>query len=227
MSCLQNLQRLTLKKAWNYLRNGLWFTDSTLLLVRPAGAPVNPVPSKPCTGEIRLATESDLPDCASFEDAAHYVPIYRDMLRRGDLVLFGYLDSRCVFRCCLQRNSMVTFAGHPVRSLAAEEGYVHYVLCAPWARKKGFHEAALRRLCLICLDHALYAEVKEDNIPSLRGFYRNSFRPAARLRARNCFFHRTFSEVPFSNAEADALIKRTLSQSSSVYIDKDAAPPLI
>lgn len=82
-SFFQKLRRLPPQKLWARFKNGFWSTDSVPLLIRPANAPVNPFPSNPCVGELRLATENDLPDCAAFEDAAVYVPIYRDMIRRG------------------------------------------------------------------------------------------------------------------------------------------------
>lgn len=59
----QKLKRFTLQKACRKLKYRLWFTDSILLLTRPAGTPAEP-PRRPFAGEIRCVTEADLPDCA-------------------------------------------------------------------------------------------------------------------------------------------------------------------
>ena len=65
------------------LRRRIWSDSEILLLVRPAGKPLDDTKRKPCPGEIRAVTEKDLSDCAAFEDAARYVPVYREMLKRG------------------------------------------------------------------------------------------------------------------------------------------------
>lgn len=206
----RKLKHFTLQKACRKLKYRLWFTDSILLLTRPAGPPAEPSPRKPFAGEIRCVTEADLPDCAAFENPDRYVPIYRSMLKRGDLALFGYLDGRCVFRSFLQRSGPLAFQEHTVRELAAGKGYVHYIFCAPDARRKGFHEAALREMCRICPDRTLYAEVKEGNIPSLRGFFRSGFAPAARLTAKNRFFRSMMAETPLSVEETAAILENTM-----------------
>lgn len=202
----RKLRNFTFQKAYRRPRYRLWSTHSILLLVRPANAPVDPFPSKPCIGELRFVTEEDLPDCAAFEDPAHYVPVYREMLRRGDLVLFGYLDGTCVFRCCLQCGGPILYQGYTERELAANEAYVHYVFCAPAARRKGFHKAALRYLRAACPGRVLYAQVMEDNIPSLRGFFRTGFRPYSRLTVKNRLFRSVLTEIPLAEEEVEALM---------------------
>ncbi|MDE6454831.1 MAG: hypothetical protein K2L38_02710, partial [Dysosmobacter sp.] len=157
------LRRASPQKLWTRLKNGLWSTDSILLLVRPAGAPVDPFPAKPCIGEIRLATESDLPDCAAFEDAAHYVPIYQDMLRQGDLIHFGYLNGRCVYRHAAKTSGILTFSQHTVRRLGEKELITHFSYCDPSARGGGWQTESLREFFRARFDSTSYTLILEDN----------------------------------------------------------------
>lgn len=204
----RKLRNFTFQKAYHKLQRGVWSTGSGLLLARSIGLPEPE--ERPFTGEIRAVTEADLPDCAVFEDAAHYIPVYRRALEKGDLVLFGYLNGVCVFRCCLQKSGSIAYREHIVRELTAGEAYVHYVFCASWARRQGFHEAALRYLCAACPDRVLYAEVKENNIPSLRGFFRVGYRPYSRLTVKKRFFRSTLTEAIFTEAEAAAILKSAM-----------------
>jgi len=215
-SFLQKLRRLTPQEVWGRFREGLWSTDSILLLTRPAGPPG--AEARPFAGELRIVTEKDLSDCAAFEDAAHYVPVYRDMLRRGDFVLFGYLDGACVFRHCLQLSGPFSFKGHPVRDLAPNEAYVHYGYCAPNARGNGFHQASLSRFPREFPTRTLYALVKEDNEKSLRGCFRTGYRPYSRLTAKSRFFHSSCSEVPLTAEEVDLLTALVRPENNSVDI---------
>lgn len=93
---------MTISQILNRLRHRLWSTTEVLLLVRPANVPLLERVNKVCPGEFRAVTEENIQDCAQFEDASHYVPVYREMLKRGDAVRFGYLDGNCVFRHCMQ-----------------------------------------------------------------------------------------------------------------------------
>lgn len=221
----QKLRALGPRKLWERLRRGLWSTGSTLLLVRPAGAPVDPFPSKPCIGELRLVTEDDLPDCAAFEDAAHYVPIYRDMLRRGDLIHFGYLNGKCVYRHAARVSGNLEFSGHALRRLGEKEIVTHFSHCAPEARGGGWQTESLREFFRARFDCTSYTFVLEDNLPSLISCFRAGYRPYSRLTDKNRFFRNTISEVPFSSEEAEALLKLALPRNTSVNIDKNTAPP--
>ena len=108
---------MTVSEFCKALRRRLWSDSKILLLVRPAGKPLDDTKRKPCPGEIRAVTEKDLSDCAAFEDAARYVPVYREMLKRGDLLHFGYLNGKCVYRHAAQCSGDITHDGCFVRRL--------------------------------------------------------------------------------------------------------------
>lgn len=178
----------------NRLQHRLWSTSTSLLLVRPAGTTVSIPEEKRCPGELREVTEENLIDCGAFEDAAHYVPTYRSMLEKGDLVLFGYLNRRCVFRFCIQLHGQISFDGCAVRFLNNTENYIHYVYCDQEFRGHHFHLAALAYTAATHHSQHSYAVVKEDNIPSLKSFYQAGYKPYSLLTVKNRFFHRTLTQ---------------------------------
>ena len=183
------------------LRHRLWSTSTSLLLVRPAGTVVTIPEEKRCPGELREVTEKNIMDCAAFEDPVHYVPLYRSMLEKGDVILFGYLNGRCVFRYCLQLHGAFDSDGCVVRVLNGEEVYVHYVYCAPEFRGHHFHLAALAYTASMYHKQQSYAVVKEDNIPSLKNFYRAGYEAYSLLTVKNRLLCRTLTERILSQEE--------------------------
>ena len=185
------------------LRHRLWSTSTSLLLVRPAGTVVTISEEKRCPGELREVTEENIMDCSAFEDPTHYVPIYRSMLEKGDVVLFGYLNGHCVFRCAMQLHGSFSFDGCAVRCLNDTEDYIHYVYCAPEFRGHHFHLAALIYTASTHPAQQSYAVVKEDNIPSLKSFYRAGYEPYSLLTVKNRLLHRALKEQVLSPEERE------------------------
>lgn len=216
----RKLRNFTFSRAWrklvNIIRaNGIWSTDTILFLIRPAGLPEPE--ARPFAGEIRVPTEAELPACAAdLKTAFGWDAAQRSILRQGELVLFGWLDGTCVFHSYLQYGGIYDHRGHAVR-FADNEAYIHNVFCVPAARRKGFHEAALRHMCAACPDRVLYTQAVEDNVPSLRGFYRAGFRPVFRHTVKKRFFHHTVSKVMIGEEEAEALIALARSQNGYQY----------
>ena len=167
----QKLKNFTLQKAYHRLRDGLWSTHSNLLPVRPAGDLPDETQRKYCKGTFVPVAEENIQDCAAFENPNHYVPVYRDMLQRGDYIHYGYVDGECVFRHCLQKSGQVTLQGCTVRTLSSQEAYIHYGFCAPKARGLGFHAESIYRFCTAFPQLQLFALVREDNAASLRGCF--------------------------------------------------------
>ena len=204
----QRLLHFTPHKAWKQIKTGFWSTDSILLLIRPAGAPVDPFPSRPSAGKLRLVTEEDLPDCAAFEDPTVYVPIYREMLRQGDLIYFGYLNGKCVYRHVATSSQNVCFAGHIVHHLGEREMMTHYSLCTPAARGGGWQTESLREFFHSRFDYTSYTLISEYNYASLISAFRAGYCPHSRLTVKKrIFFHSTLLDTPLSSAEVEDLMK--------------------
>lgn len=201
----QKLRDLSPQRVYQFLKYQFWSTDSILLLVRPAGTSPKVYPQSSFPGTFLTVTAEQLSDCAAFEDAASYVPIYRDMLKRGDLVQFGYWERKCVFRHCLMLSGSFTFREHTVRTLGENEAYIHYAFCAPQARGNHFHTESIGRFCSLYPNHTIYTMVKEEKQSSLYGYIQNGFMPYSRLTAKNRFFHSALYEIPFSAQEAAAI----------------------
>lgn len=183
------------------LRHRLWSTSTALLLVRPAGTVVTIPEEKRCPGELREVTEENIMDCAAFEDAALYVPIYRSMLEKGDIIHFGYLNGRCVFRRCMQLHGTFDFDGCAVRSLKENEAYTHFSYCAPEGRGNHFQLASLSNMYETHPMVRGYTIIKEDNIPSLKNCYRAGYEPYSLLTVKNRLFHRALTEQVLSPEE--------------------------
>lgn len=210
-------QRAYKKLAYRIRDNKIWSTRTDLLLSRPAGLP--PPEARPFAGEIRAPREEELPACAAdFKAPFGWADAQRDILRRREnLALFGWLDGTCVFRCYLQHGGSCSHGGHTVMQFADNESYIGPAFCVPAARRKGFHEAVLRHLCTAFPDRSLYCEVRPDNIPSLRGFYRTGFRPVFRLTVKKRFFRSTLDKIPITEEEAEAMIASARSQNNHHY----------
>ena len=167
-----------------------WDTDTMLFLRRPAGKPLDEAKRKPCPGTFRPVTEENLLDCAVFEDAERYLPVYRSIMKRGHLLRFGYLDGRCVFRYAIQPRGKVLYTGNFGVELGPNEMYIYHIYCLPEARGKGFHPESLWQLTEEFPDAAFYAMVKPGNRSSLRAFYRAGYEPYLTLSGKRRFFLR-------------------------------------
>lgn len=185
---------MTAKEFFRLLLHRLWSESETLLLVRPANTPLPERTWKPCPGEFRPVTEENINDCGQFEDAAHYVPVYREMIQQGDVVHFGYLNGKCVFRHCMQRGGTFYEDGCPVRTLGKNEVYIHYVFCAPEARGLGLHTEGTRRFCEAFPSDTFFSCVKSDNASSLYGFFLSGYHPYSVLTVKNRFLFRHLHE---------------------------------
>lgn len=192
---------MNLKSFLSRLKHRLWSESSILLLKRPAGTPLDENHCKPCPGEFRLACEENIGDCAAFEDATFFGPIYRKMLVQGDLVQFGYWHGKCVFRSCAQKSGPLIFDGCAIHHLAAEEATIHYVFCAPEARGNAFHTRGVFQLLQHLLNKDVYAMVFLYKRNSLKGFLCNGFFPEARVKVKNRFLFRTCTSVPLTEKE--------------------------
>lgn len=205
MEILRQLRAMPPSALLRRLRYWIWHTQSVLLLRRPAGKPLNESQKTACRGTVRTVTEAELGDCGDFENTARTLPFFRSLLEQGSLIRLGYLDGRCVYRSSVQRSGTVPFSGHTALTLGPKEMYVCHVYCAPAARGNGLQKEDLRRLCEEYPDVTFYAFVKQDNIPSLRSFYRTGYEPCALVSAKRrlllCF---GCSKRPLTPEEAEA-----------------------
>ncbi len=137
--------------------------------------------------DFRLMNDdSSLRDTHSFENSDYYAPIYSDMIKNGNSVIFGYLpDNRCVFRACVQLKGSIYHDGCLVKELYDNEGYVHYIFCDPDYRGKGLLNKCLSYINYYFSHIKLYSIVKVNNVPSLRGFFKNGYTKCNRLRLIN------------------------------------------
>lgn len=193
---------MTTKEFFRLLRHRLWSTSQTLLLLRPANAPLPEQTWKPCPGEFRPVTEENIDDCGQFEDAAHYVPVYREMIQRGDFVHFGYLNGKCVYRHAAQCSGDVVWGGCFVRHLQSHEIHTYFSYCAPDARGGGWQTESLRIMFETYPDCTAYTEIKKTNIPSLISCFRAGYRPYSVLTVKNRFLFRRLHEHVLTPEEA-------------------------
>ena len=190
------------------LRRRIWSDSEILLLVRPAGKPLDDTKRKPCPGEFRMVTEENIQDCADFEDAVKYVPIYRGMLESGDYGQYGYLNGNCVYREWLQRTGDLVFDGCKVRALRENECISHYVFCAPDARGKGFQAASGAHLISLFPEKVFYTMVLPEKPVSLKNYLQNGYEIRSLLTVKNRFFRRTLMETPLSAEDVLAYLPK-------------------
>lgn len=209
------MREMTISEFTTRFMHRLWSTNTILLLVRPIGKPLDDSFHKPCPGEFCPITAKNIEDCASFENAEHYVPIYREMLSNGDYGHYGYLDGECVFREWVQVSGTFCFEGCPVRLLSENQGYIHYAYCTPEARGNGFMTRGVFLLTQAYLDRQLFALVREDNLPSLKSLRRNGFEIYSKLTVKNRFFRRKLTEILIINDYSEQTPKRDYHEKSS------------
>ncbi len=151
---------------------------------------------EPCDGSyieneycwFRIMRENDsLMECTEFEDSQVYVPIYTEMLKNGNVVVYGYRrkDNKCFVRACVQLHGEIVSDGCYVKKLNDNEGYIHYVFCNAADRGNGSHNSIVSFICEYLKGYTLYSIVKNDNIASLKGFYRNGFKVKTNLSQYN------------------------------------------
>lgn len=206
---------MTAKEFFRLLLHRLWSTDEILQLVRPANAPLPERTWKPCPGEFRPVTEENINDCGQFEDAAHYIPVYREMIQRGDFVHFGYLNGKCVYRHAAQCSGDVVWGGCFVRHLQSHEIHTHFSYCAPDARGGGWQMESLRIMFETYPDCTAYTEVKKTNIPALISNFRVGYRPYSVLTVKNRLLHRSLTERKLSPEEISSFVSSVMQSKST------------
>lgn len=139
---------------------------------------------------FRIANDNDIYETSNFEDGKYYSKIYSKMLKNGDVIILGYLEGNCVFRLCIQMSGIVLFDGGKVYNLKKNEGYIHYVFCAPEARGKGIHKSSLYYLKKQFPMYKFYTAVKQNNIPSLSAFKSQGFEINGSVFTLNILFTR-------------------------------------
>lgn len=189
---------------FRWLEFRLWSERSILLLVRSAEKQPEESLRKPCPGEFRPVTENNVIDCAAFENANRRVPIYREMLKRGDYGQYGYWNGVCVYREWLQMSGDVTFDGCIAFTLQENECSSQYVFCAPSARNNGFQAASGFHLAELFPQITFYTMVLPEKLNSLRNYWRCAFEIHSRITVKNRFFHRTLTTTPLSRDESRA-----------------------
>lgn len=209
MNKLKRLLALPPGELFEKLRRHFWSTNRMMLLRRPAGKPMDEGLHKPCTGELRAVTEETMGDGANLgRDWPEYC---RELLDRGDLVRYGYLDGKCVFRHVLRYGGTLPLSGREYFRLRPEDGYTHAGYCAPEARGKGLHAEDLWQVCAMYPDMTLYTEVKPENAASLRGCYRAGYEPVAVVEVDYRFFFRSaLRRRDYTPEEARELVRRNL-----------------
>lgn len=193
---------MTISCFFHLLKHRLWSTSEALLLVRPANKPLPPQTWKPCTIELRLATPETVQDCGDLEDASLYAPIYLQKLADGDILHFGYLNGKCVYRHAAQCQGDIFWDGVLVRHLTPKEIHTYFSLCAPEARGHGVQTESLRQMFLMQFDCTAYTEVVPDNKASLVSCFRAGYEVHSLLTVKNRFLRRTLTEKRLTPQEA-------------------------
>lgn len=199
---------MTFKEFYKRVMFRLWSKETILLLIRPANAPLDEALCTPKRGELRFVGEELLPDCSDCDNAEHLVPIFREMLQRGNLVQFGYLDGKCVFRHCLQCKGKFFLSGNTAQTLQKNEGYILYGYCAPIARGYGMHTASIARMIALHPDWTFYTLVREENPASLYGCYRAGLVPVSRITSGRRLNREFFKEEKLTQDEVDRLFSK-------------------
>lgn len=190
------------------LPHEIWSKNEILLLKRSAGMPLDYSKRKEFKGEIIEATEANLEDCGAFEDPKRYVPIYRGMIQNGDLVHFGYLKGRCVFRHAAKCSGDIIFDGALVKTINKnKEIYIHYGYCAPKARGMGFHAESLFMFTNKFFDYDIYTLVKEENYSSLKGCFRVDYNPYMLIKLKHRFFSTKVEKIELNEEQKKRIIE--------------------
>lgn len=165
----------------------IWSDEETIGLVKNNDS----IPSFTTNfeGRIEVVSLQNINDSQAFESES-YTNTYRDMISKGDKVIFGYVGDRCVYRLCVQMSGIIKFDGCPVKELQDKEAYIHYVFCDELYRGKGFHSAVINYTCKLLSDYTLYVCVKENNKASLSGIYKNGFINQCKIHVKNRFLKR-------------------------------------
>ena len=191
-----------------------WSTNSMMLLYRPAGKPLDKSLRKPCSGIFRIVTSEIVDDGTVLSETAPNGdwPAYcRTLLERGDVVRYGYLDGKCVFRHALRRGGTLSLSGREYFQLGPEDGYAHAGYCAPEARGMGLHAEDLWWAAETFPNMTLYAEVKPENAASLRGCFRASYEPVALIWVKHRFFLRSrVHRRDYTPEEAREIVEKNL-----------------
>lgn len=192
---------MTITEFLKLFKKRLWSQCSILLLVRPGGKPIPTDMQKPCTGELRWATDEMLDDCLSFQTPEQVAQL-KAILKSGSRVHLGYIDGNCVYRHMLRFQGPVDFDGCIVYQLGPNEMITERSFCAPSARGHHFQQKSLFEMFKAYPERTSYTEIRAENPASLLGALRCGYEIRSLLTVKNRFFHRTLIQTPLSPEEA-------------------------
>lgn len=176
-----------LKKLLCLTLHRLYSNSEILLLVRKPQESVKK--EKDFPGVFCIVSEDNIKDCLNFEDAS-FMAAYRNMLLKGDIGHYGYLNGKCVFRSWLQCSGDIKFEGCTVYRLKENEYNSHFTFCAPEARGNGFQCESISQWIHMYPDGIFYSMVLPEKEISLNNYKRNGFKVCQLIRVENRLFQR-------------------------------------
>lgn len=182
----------------------IWSTEKLLLLKRDRSNNEEIKIRYEFKGELRRVTEDNVADCLALEDA-HYLDVYREMLKCGDYGLFGYLDGSIVYRQWVKLSGELKCSPTHTIFFERDNAFIHYVYCDSSARGNGFHINGIKSSMERIKGRTFYATVKKDNYVSLHNFYRAGFSIESLLIVKNRFGIRIREEKVFNQEQRKEL----------------------
>lgn len=200
---------MTSSEFWKHLRHRIWSEAPILLLVRPAGKPLNEELYRRLTergGEIYSVTEKQLGDYAPFGNANVHMPVFQKILQKGGIVHLGYLNGKCVYRHAAQCSGDIEYEGCLVRHLGLNEMMTGLSFCAPEARGHGWQTRSLYKMFQEKPEYTAYTLVREKNPASLVACLHAGYEIRDLLTVKNRIFHRSLTQRPLSKEEIQGII---------------------
>lgn len=183
---------MRLNKLFHLILHRFYSNSEILLLVRKPQKITQE--SKDFSGVFRMITENNIKDCVNFEDAS-FVTIYKNMLAKGNIGHYGYLNGECVFRSWLQCSGDIKFEGCIVHHLKENEYNSYFTFCAPEARGNRFQYESISQWIHMYPDGRFYAMVLPQKEISLNNYKRNGFKVYQLIRVENRLFQRRLKKT--------------------------------
>ena len=125
--------------------------------------------------DFSIVTEKNISDSQLFENHK-YIDIYKSMLERGDIGIYGYVDGKCACRVWAVVDPSNFCEGGVSLGLSTDDVFVHYLLTDVAYRGQGLASECLMFINDLFSDRDIYSTIEIHNNPSFSAFRKAGYR---------------------------------------------------
>ncbi len=173
---------MLIQKLWIRVKPYLFSNHTIWLLKRKAGIPIPEICSKV---EIKRITKShELADLLTAEQDKQ-LSLYTDLLKKGELCFYGYINQRYVARAWVQlTNVSLSYLKAWKTDLPTDSAYISRLFTIPSERGNNVAQKLIATICNYLFEKDIYTMVLPAKPQSMKVFYKCGFIPIKSINVK-------------------------------------------